>query len=71
MLWVENVANKDTKDLLPDGVNESKRISSACEAMGLLVRPIGHLNVLSPPLVIPEAQIDFIAETLEKRPSFT
>ncbi len=65
MLCVENVANKETKALLPDEINESKRISNVCESLGLLVRPIGHLNVMSPPLVITEAQIDFIAETLE------
>jgi putrescine aminotransferase len=49
MVCVENVANKLTKEPLPDGVNESKRISDAAEAMGLMVRPIGHLNVMSPP----------------------
>ena len=65
MLCVENVANKETKALLPDEINESKRISNVCESLGLLVRPIGHLNVMSPPLVITETQIDFIAETLE------
>jgi adenosylmethionine-8-amino-7-oxononanoate aminotransferase len=65
MLCVENVANKETKALLPDEINESKRISNVCESLGLLVRPIGHLNVMSPPLVITESQIDFIAETLE------
>ena len=66
MLCVENVANKATKELLPDGVNESKRISKVAEEMGLIVRPIGHLNVMSPPLVITESDVDFIAETLEK-----
>jgi adenosylmethionine-8-amino-7-oxononanoate aminotransferase len=66
MLCVENVADKTTRALLPEGVNESKRISDAAEAMGLLVRPIGHLNVMSPPLTITEAQVDFVAETLEK-----
>ena len=74
-LCVENVADKTakatkatkaTKALLPDGVNESKRISNLCEDLGLIVRPIGHLNVMSPPLVITEADVDFIAETLEK-----
>jgi adenosylmethionine-8-amino-7-oxononanoate aminotransferase len=66
MLCVENVADKATKALLPDEANESKRISNACEEMGLLVRPIGHLNVMSPPLTITEAQVDFVVETLEK-----
>ncbi|HMS96500.1 MAG: aminotransferase [Tabrizicola sp.] len=64
MLCTENVANKETKELLPDGVNESKRISDACEAMGLMVRPIGHLNVMSPALIITEPQVDFVVETL-------
>jgi adenosylmethionine-8-amino-7-oxononanoate aminotransferase len=66
MLCVENVASKISKEPLPDQANESKRISNLCESMGLIVRPIGHLNVMSPPLVITESQIDFVAETLEK-----
>jgi adenosylmethionine-8-amino-7-oxononanoate aminotransferase len=66
MVCVENVANKLTKEPLPDGVNESKRISDAAEAMGMMVRPMGHLNVMSPPLTITEDQVDFVAETLEK-----
>ena len=65
MLCVECVADKDTKTLLMDAANESKRISNIAESMGLIVRPIGHLNVMSPPLIITEAQVDFIAETLE------
>jgi putrescine---pyruvate transaminase len=32
--------------------------------MGLIVRPMGHLNVMSPPLIISESDVDFIAETL-------
>ena len=66
MLCVENVADKASKDPLPDGANESKRISNACEEMGLIVRPIGHLNVMSPPLIITKADVDFIADVLEK-----
>ncbi len=66
MLCVENVADKVTKVPLPDGANESKRISDYCEEMGLMVRPIGHLNVMSPALTITEPQIDFVVETLEK-----
>jgi putrescine---pyruvate transaminase len=65
MLCVENVADKATKALLPDEANESKRISNVAESLGLMVRPIGHLNVMSPALVITEGQIDQIAEVLE------
>jgi len=64
MMCVENVADKATKALLPDELDVGKRISNAAEARGLMVRPIGHLNVMSPPLIITESQIDFVTETL-------
>jgi adenosylmethionine-8-amino-7-oxononanoate aminotransferase len=66
MICVENVADKATKALLPDELDVGKRISDTCEAMGLLVRPIGHLNVMSPPLIITEDDVDFVGRTLEK-----
>jgi adenosylmethionine-8-amino-7-oxononanoate aminotransferase len=65
MVCVESVADKATKALLPDDLDVGKRISDACEKMGLMVRPIGHLNVMSPPLVITADDVDFIGETLE------
>jgi adenosylmethionine-8-amino-7-oxononanoate aminotransferase len=65
MLCVESVADKDTKALLPDHLDVGKRIADAAEARGLMVRPMGHLNVMSPPLVITESQVNFVAETLE------
>ncbi len=64
MMCVENVGNKETKELLPYEVDIGKRISDAAEARGLMVRPIGHLNVMSPPLVITREQVDFVADTL-------
>jgi adenosylmethionine-8-amino-7-oxononanoate aminotransferase len=64
MMCVEVVADKSTKKTLPDALNDSKRIADACERRGLIVRPIGHLNVMSPPLVITRDQIDFIVDTL-------
>jgi putrescine aminotransferase len=66
MLCVENVADKATKRLLPDEIDIGRRISDACEAMGLMVRPMGHLNVMSPPLVITRDQVDQVADTLGK-----
>lgn len=64
MMCVENVKNKETKELLPDEINIGKRISNAAEEMGLLVRPIGHLNVMSPPLTISREDVDFLVKTL-------
>jgi putrescine aminotransferase len=64
MMCVEYVSDKARKTLLPDGVNISRRISAVCEANGLLVRPVGHLDILSPPLILTVAQVDFVVDTL-------
>jgi adenosylmethionine-8-amino-7-oxononanoate aminotransferase len=64
MACVEFVADKRTKALLPDGLNIAERIHLRAQAKGLLVRPIGHLNVMSPPLIITRQQIDEIVATL-------
>jgi putrescine---pyruvate transaminase len=66
MVCVENVADKARKTLLPEALDVGKRISDTAEGMGLMVRPMGHLNVMSPPLTITEAEVDFVAEVLEK-----
>ncbi|MEM1373048.1 MAG: aminotransferase class III-fold pyridoxal phosphate-dependent enzyme [Pseudomonadota bacterium] len=61
---VENVADKETLALLPDEIDVGKRISDAAQKRGLLVRPLGHLNVMSPALTISEGEIAFCVETL-------
>jgi adenosylmethionine-8-amino-7-oxononanoate aminotransferase len=66
MMCVEYVADKETKQKFDDAINISRRISRQCETIGLLVRPIGHLDVLSPPLIITRGEVDFIVETLHK-----
>lgn len=66
MACIENVANKETKDLLPDDLDVGSRITFAAEDLGLMVRPLGHLNVMSPSLTITEGEIEFIGETLTK-----
>ena len=62
MMCVENVANKETKELLPAEADVGHRIADHAQKRGLIVRPLGHLNVMSPPLIMTEAQIDeFVA----------
>jgi adenosylmethionine-8-amino-7-oxononanoate aminotransferase len=58
MMCVENVANKETKELFDGAVNIGARVADQCEKRGLIVRPVGHLNVLSPPLTLTREQID-------------
>jgi len=66
MMCVENVANRETKELLPEEIDVGTRIADQCERRGLLVRPIGHLNVLSPPLILDREQVDFCVEVLRE-----
>ena len=63
---VENVADKATGRLFDDAVDIGKRVSDAAERRGLMVRPIGPLNVMSPALTISDAQIETIASTLRE-----
>ena len=64
MMCIENVANKETKALLPAEVAIGDRIAAHCQSRGVIVRPIAHLNVLSPPLILPRQQIDTMVEVL-------
>jgi adenosylmethionine-8-amino-7-oxononanoate aminotransferase len=66
MMCVEYVADKASKKHLPDEINISKRISNLCEAKGLLVRPMGHLDVMSPPLTLSFKEADFLVDTLHE-----
>ncbi len=58
MLCVEMVADRQTKALLPPEADIGSRIARHCQKRGLIVRPLGHLNVLSPPLIMTRDEID-------------
>ena len=49
MVCVEFVKNKETKELFDADLDIGKRIANEAEKHGLIVRPIVHLNVMSPP----------------------
>ena len=66
MACVVNVANKETREELPEEVNIGKRISNAAEELGLLVRPVGNLNVLSPPLTMTRDEVDALVSMLRQ-----
>ncbi len=65
MMCIENVADKTSRRRFGDDVNIGKRIANACEKLGLIVRPIGHLNILSPPLILSREQIDTCVDILQ------
>jgi putrescine aminotransferase len=64
MVCVECTADKAKKEVPPADWQVAKRIFEKCMPKGLLARPMGHLIVLSPPLIINRAQIDEAVETL-------
>jgi len=66
MMCVEFVADRETRSLFPEALDIGKRISTHADARGLVVRPIVHLNVMSPPLVITREHVDFIVTTLRE-----
>jgi len=66
MICVENVANKETKELFHDDIAIGNRIAQKCEEAGVLVRPLAHKNILSPPLILTEEEVDIVVNTLQR-----
>ena len=66
MMCIENVADRETKALLPDEAEIGNRIARHCQNRGVIVRPLAHLNVLSPPLILNREQIDTMVEVLHE-----
>ncbi len=66
MMCVENVADKETKELLPDEISVGNRIAGKCQQKGVIVRPLAHKNVMSPPLILTRDQVDRIVDVLYK-----
>ncbi|MCY3817405.1 MAG: aminotransferase [Gammaproteobacteria bacterium] len=66
MMCVEFVADKGTRELFPEELNIGKLVSNQCEKLGLLVRPLGNLNIMSPTLTLTREQVDFIVDTLRR-----
>ncbi len=66
MMCVEAVKDKETKEIFEPDAKIGDRITRHCQQRGLLVRPLGHMNVLSPPLTLTREQIDVLVETLRE-----
>ena len=64
MACVEFVEDRETCRHYPEELDVGKLVANACEPRGLIVRPMVHLNVMSPPLVIDRDDVDRIVSTL-------
>jgi len=43
-----------------------QRIANEADKRGLIVRPIVHLNIMSPPLTMTKPDVDFVVRTLRE-----
>jgi adenosylmethionine-8-amino-7-oxononanoate aminotransferase len=66
MMCVEFVADKETRALFDESLDIGKRIANHADAKGLIVRPLVHLNVMSPPLIMTRQEVDFVVATLRE-----
>ena len=66
MLCIENVSDKISKTPFPKEIAIAKRIYHHCKDRGLIVRPIGSLIVISPPLTYDQEAIDQTVLILEE-----
>ena len=66
MCCVEFVKDPQTKELFDEDLDIGKRIANAADKRGLIVRPIVHLNIMSPPLTMTREDVDFVVATLRE-----
>ena len=66
MACVECVADRDSRNPLQLDKDVGRRIDAHCQELGLLVRPLINMCVMSPPLVITRAQIDDMVAILRE-----
>ncbi|PSJ21131.1 aspartate aminotransferase family protein [Halomonas sp. ND22Bw] len=66
MMCLENVADKDTKALLPVEARVGDRIAFEAQKRGLIIRPVGHLNVISPTLIWTRETVDTAVAILDE-----
>jgi adenosylmethionine-8-amino-7-oxononanoate aminotransferase len=63
---IDCVADKQSRNPLRLDYEVGNRIDRHCQALGLIVRPMINMCVMSPPLVIAEHQIDRMVEILRQ-----
>ena len=66
MVCIEFVRDTETGEPYPDEIDIGHRVSNQADALGLMVRPVENLNIMSPALIITRENVDFIVSTLRK-----
>ncbi len=65
MMGIQFVSDKQTKALFPVDVNIAQQVADEAAKTGLIIRPSGDFAILSPTLIMDEAQITDIGTILE------
>lgn len=66
MACLEFVADSNTKRNYPEEIDVGKWVSNEADSLGLIVRPIVNLNVMSPALIITRDEVDQVVSTLRE-----
>jgi adenosylmethionine-8-amino-7-oxononanoate aminotransferase len=66
MACVECVISQDSRDALTLDYEIGSRIDKHCHNLGLIVRPLINMCIMSPPLTITRKQIDEMVSILRK-----
>ncbi len=66
MQGIEFVRDRRTRELFGEEADFGGRVARHAQKRGLVVRPLGHMAVLSPPLIIGEKEIAIIEDTLRQ-----
>jgi len=64
MLGIELVRNRTTRAGFAPNVGAAHQVFVACRARGVIVRPIGNIIVVSPPLIFTEQDVDVLLDAL-------
>ena len=64
MIGIELVANKDSQEGFAPDAESAMRVFKRCMNRGVVVRPIGNLLVISPPLTLSKEQCDKVITAL-------
>lgn len=66
MLAVDLVADKAAKTPLPVAAGAGAKVFESCREKGVIVRPVGDRLIVSPPLIVSEAEVDLIVAALSE-----
>ena len=66
MVGIELVKNKETREPFPSTARIGHQAAMECRGQGLLMRPIGNVLILVPPLITPEPELRRMVKVITK-----